>query len=207
MLVEDISTHLPKPEIVFDKVGSMWDLGRVIEGDPECWLHDEPTQDIDRGGRGNVVRFVINTASSAVVRSKSHKHRCGAILALTQLLEMCDLHVQFEITTAIEVGRHRLEFRTVAKRAGEALNLAVISFWCSGQMEDHIDFAICETLSECLSRYGGTNYGEPIGTVDAGDICFDEMHSASEHVNWNDEESVRRYVIMQLGKQGIKLNK
>ena len=178
----------------------------MIDNDPECWLHEEPTPEIDRGGRGNVVRFVINTASSAAVRSKSHKNRCGAILALTQLLEMCDMHVQFEITTAIEVGRRRVEFRTVAKAAGEALNLATVSFWGSSQMEQHIDFSICETLPDCAGSWE-TDYGTPVGTSDAGDICFDNMHAAQDGVDWNSESSVWRYIVAQLGKQGIKLQK
>ena len=206
MIVEDISTHLPKPEIDFDKTGSFWDLSRVIEGDPECWIHeDSPSKEIDRGGRGNIVRMVINTAASFDCFENSHRHRCGAVLALTQLLEKCGMYVQFEITTAIGVQHHRLEFRTVAKAAGEALNLAAVSFWSSKQMERHIDFAICETMAECRGGYfGTTDYGHVIGTSDRGDICFDGMTSDGV-VNWNDAASVRRYVVQQLHRQGIKL--
>ncbi len=207
LLVEDISSHLPKPEYHFDKTGTFWDLDRYLEGDPDCWLNEEPSQDIDRHNKGNLVRMVINTASSAGVRTNSHTNRCGAILALTQLLEMCGMHIQFEITTAISLGNKKLEFRTVAKAAGEALNLAVISFWCSAEMERHIDFAICETMQECQSTVG-TRYGYPIHTTDRGDICFDAMQlDNSDKVNWNDSGSVRHYVLAQLKKQGITLQK
>ena len=208
MLVEDISTHLPKPEIEFDKTGSFWDLSRVIEGDPECWIHEvSPSKEIDRGGRGNLVRMVINTAASAGCFEQSHKHRCGAVLALTQLLEKCGLYVQFEVTTAIRVNSGiRLEFRTVAKAAGEALNLATLSFWASKEMERHIDFSICETMAECRGGYlGMTDYGRPWPTSDRGDICFDGMTYGDAAVNWNDVSSVRHYVAAQLHKQGIKL--
>ncbi len=211
MVVEDISTHLPKPEIEFDKTGSFWDLGRVIEGDPECWVHEDwPNKDIHREGRGNLVRFVVNTASSAGVRTNSHTHRCGAILALTSLLEKCGIYVQFEVTTAIYTNHGKLEFRTVAKAAGEALNLGAISFWASSQMEQHIDFAICETMQECRDTgwHNGTDYGSPCPTSDRGDICFDGMAlENADRVNWNDAASVRHYVVAQLEKQGIKLSK
>ena len=210
-VIDDISTHLPNPDIEFDKVGTMWDLGRVIESDPECWIHEDyPSKDIDRHGKGNLIRMVINTASSAGVRDKCHLHRCGAILALTSLFEKCGIYVQFEVTTAIQVNCYRLEFRAVAKAAGEALNIAAISFWCSKEMEEHIDFAICETMQECApawcSAYNNTDYGSPIPTSDRGDICFDGMAMENDdRVNWNDATSVRHYVVAQLAKQGIKL--
>lgn len=209
MIVEDISGSLPKPEIEYDKVGTMWDLSRIIEGDPDCWFHEEPSKDIDRGPRGSIVRMVINTAASFGVFQNSHKHRCGAILALTTLLEKVGFFVQFEVTTALSgtVGG-KLEFRTIAKTPGEALNIGAISFWCSSQMERHIDFAICETMRECNPSWSteGTLYGYPQPTADRGDICFDGMAlDNADNCDWNDEQSVRRYVKAQLHKQGIKL--
>ena len=205
MVVADISSNIPKPEYGFEKTGAFWDLGRVIENDPDCWLHEEPGTEIDRAGKGNIIRMVINTASSAAVRSKSHLNRCGAILALCQLLELSGFYVQFEITTAIDVDKTKLEFRTVAKRASEALNLAAVSYWCSSDMERHIDFGICETMEECRVSYG-INYGSPIYSHDGGDICFDRMAAVADGVDWNDEKSVRRYIINQLKKQGVNLN-
>jgi hypothetical protein len=208
LVVKDISSQLPKPQYHYDTVGSMWDIGRVVEGDPECWIVDTPSDEIERDGKGNLIRFVINTASSAEVFSSFHTNRCGAILALAQLLEMMGFYVQFEITTALTVGSRKLEFRTIAKRAGEVFNMAALSYWASGDMERRIDFAICETMHECIrhSKYHGDsiNYGGCVFTSDPGDICFDRGSSAD--VNWYDEKSARKYIVDQLKNQGIVLD-
>ena len=212
MVIQDISSQLPKPEIQYDKTGTFWDVGRIVEGDPECWLHEQPSMEIDRPEKGNIIRMVINTASSAAVRSSSHLHRCGAILALCVLFEQMGFYVQFEIATAIQTTKSKIEFRTVAKYAHEALNLAAVSYWCSADMERHIDFAICETMEECwfpahgpLHSGGHISYGSPIYVYDAGDICFDRMHADQDGVNWSSPISVRQYIIKQLGRQGVLL--
>jgi hypothetical protein len=205
MVVQDISTRLPRPEIQFDKTGEFWDLGRVMEDDPECWYVEVPTQDIERSGKGNIVRLVINTASSYTVRSVAHRNRCGAIMALTQLLEESGFYTQIEITTAIEVWQRKVEFRTVAKNASEVLNVGALSFWCSALQEKYIDFSICETLPECLEN-GVLGYGAPLYTVDHGDVCFDRLSTAPvDMVDWANEASVRRYIYRALKRQGVIL--
>jgi hypothetical protein len=205
LVVKDISSQLPKPQLAFDKVGSFWDVGRVVENDPDCWQTEEESMEIDRQDKGNLVRIVINTATSADVRSKTHTARCGAVLAICQLLEMMGFYTQFEITTAIGVkNAKKLEFRTIAKRPNQVFNIAALAYWSSEYMERHIDFAICETMDECLVGSGIT-YGWPIFTHDPGDICFDR--GASADVNWLDEQSAKNYIIKQLEKQGVVLEK
>lgn len=211
LVVKDISSQLPKPKYMFDTHGSMWDIGRVIEGDPECWLTDVPSDELERdNGHSNILRFVINTASNSDVHSDFHTRRCGAVLALAQLLEMSGFFIQFEITTAIGLGGNKkLEFRTITKRPGEVFNMAALSYWASRDMERRIDFAICETMQECVraSTWGSgleINYGSAIFTHDAGDICFDRGSSAD--VSWYSESSARKYIVTQLNNQGIFLD-
>ena len=213
LVVKDISSQLPKPQLAFDKVGSFWDVGRVVENDPDCWQTEEESLEIDRQDKGNLVRIVINTATSADVRSKTHTARCGAVLAICQLLEMMGFYTQFEITTAIGVNNKKLEFRTIAKRPNQVFNIAALAYWSSEYMERHIDFAICETMDECYKTSGGwggtggphINYGHPIFTHDPGDICFDR--GSGSDVNWWDDESAKKYIIKQLEKQGVVLEK
>lgn len=207
LVVRDITSQLPRPEIVYDKTGMFWDVGRVVEGDPDCWIQEDNTTDIDRQGKGNIIRIVINTASSAGVRTEFHTRRCGAILALSQLLETLGFYTQFEITTAIQVGADKIEFRTVAKRPHQMFNIAALAYWASQYMERHIDFAICETIPQCVRKSkkngGTTHYGWPIGTHDGGDICFDRGYMGD--TNWHSDEAAREYIIQQLAKQGVTL--
>lgn len=208
LVVTEISSRLPKPEIMYDKIGMFWDVGRVVEGDPDCWIYEEPTPEFDRPGKGNIVRFVINTASSCMVRTAFHTRRCGVILALAQLLERQGFFIQFEITTAIQVGYKKVEFRTVAKQASEVFNIAALAYWSSSYMEHRIDFAICETVPQCIrvssKGDGSTKYGSPIGTHDGGDICFDRGHSGD--CDWGNDKQAKDYIIKQLEKQGIVLD-
>jgi hypothetical protein len=208
-LFSEISSQLPRPEYTFEKTGAQWDLDRVLTDDPDCWIHEEQTPEIHRHGRGNIIRMVINTASSDAVRSTSHIHRSGAILALGELLQRCGYHVQFEIATAIYVGEYRVEFRGIGKQAGDALYMGCLSYWTSSDMEMRIDFSICETLPEMVSGTGDYAhmrhaYGGPTGVHDRGDICFDRM-SASDNV-WQDRDKTIAWIKARLREQGIKFS-
>ena len=204
LVVADITSQLPRPEVAYDKQGAFWDIGRILEGDPDCWVDEVPSQDIYREGKGNIIRIVINTASSAAVRTAFHTRRCGVILAVSQLLETAGFHTQIEITTAIGVYHGKVEFRTIAKKPSEALNTATLAYWASQYMEHNIDFAICETIPECASG-SWTHYGYPTGTYDQGDICFDR--GTNKETNWKSDAQAREYIVWQLAKNGIILEK
>ena len=205
MLFDAVSTQIPRPDIDFDRTGCMWDLERVMSGDPECWIHETPATDIDRGGRGNIVRITINTAASYACYGKSHRLRMPAIIALMQLLELCGFLTQFEVVTAICRSARHVEFRTVTKYPHQALNVQALTYWCSKDMERKIDFSICETINELVSGAGDC-YGGVSTVQDRGDICFDGMDAADSNCNWNDPASVCKYLRIQLEAQGVTLN-
>src|SRR5437762_597239 len=58
-ILDSVTANVMRPEIVLDVTGECFDMGRVMEDVPECWMDWRETEELATGERP-IVRIVVN---------------------------------------------------------------------------------------------------------------------------------------------------
>lgn len=118
------NTETFKDAIKYDVMGDWYDIGRVIEGDPECAC--EFTK-IRTSPEGNIIKITLNGTVSAVISPKVIQQRGATIAALIDAFENQGKRTEVYLTLST-LDHGNLNCLICLKTADEALDLGVMAF-------------------------------------------------------------------------------
>lgn len=193
--------RVPKPEIAYDVTGDTWDIGRLVNGEPECAMHFEDSEDEFTLGP-KVLRMGINVGVSAGIDENIMRHRGAAILALIEALEYAGKRI--EIWTICgdrtdgpwkSFNNPPMDVRVRLKKSEELMQ------------DDMLIFSIVHpAYSRRLNLGLVENYmpGDPPGVEKEYDLYFPCMFL--HDINWADPETVDNWIQEKLYKYGITIS-
>lgn len=112
-------------EMVYDTAGAYPDMGRYMEGEPECMVQFVPTTDTTSG---QVTRLLIDNGASARYSADWMTKRAGAVAALVHVLNMVGKSVEVWIASAVKIDSKVHDTVVCVHRAGAPLNVDSIAF-------------------------------------------------------------------------------
>lgn len=134
-------------QVEFDVTGDYIDMGRFLDGEPECWGHN-----VMGNPQGLFATILINVSVSAYVDASVLNHRASRVVRLIDWLE--NQHIRTEIILLCCCECHYSEI--VIKRYEDAINLDSIA------VATHSDFFRRMTFRGFeFSDTNKPNYGMP----------------------------------------------
>ena len=205
-LVEAVSSQMEQENYYYDTTGMTFDVARVLENEPECWINHES---VIREAPGKVLRLVYNFTSSAGVTREVIIAKGAAIAALVQLLERGGIRVQVD---TVEYSGHcpnrdyrlpRVKYQmwVTAKEANQDLDIPRLMFaMANPAMQRRISWGVHEAI---WPHFGGGYYGSVGEVDDQGDIYIGcSMYGDAQ---WTSPKLAQQWIREQLQAQGIKL--
>lgn len=197
-LVEAVGSMMQQEEYFYAVTGNTFDVARLLEGEPECWINQESNI---KEGAGKVLRIVFNFTCSASITREVIIAKGAAIAALVTLLERRGIPVQVDtVEYSGHYGQH-YQMWVTAKEPGQDLDVPRLMFAMANlAMQRRISWAVHEAV---WPIFGGGYYGSVGEVEDTGDLYIG--CSMTGDPQWTDHNSARTWVIAQLRQQGIEL--
>lgn len=188
-----LTIDVERPAIGYDVVGDTWDMGKVINGEPECamlWVHEEKEKPI--------ISVCVNTTVSAYINESLIRTRGAAILALIEAIELTGRRV--ELTCIFSEGPNN------GWRGGKPWDIRVtIKHADEPAQDDMIAFAVAHPAFSRRFGHGVTGQGiypgSPAGIEDEYDIYIPEMMMGKGP--WGDKEKTLEWIKAHLKTYGI----
>lgn len=207
-MYERMSNLVVKPMPYYsDDPGITFDVERVIEGDPECYLHIE---DIVKSGQGrSIVRLIFNATSDAAISDSVIKAKGATVASLVMMLENsgCGVEVVMYMgTQGAGKNAKRAEIYTTVKQADQPIHILTLAFALAHPATlRRFGFAELESLP--LDFLAGIkipgSYGFPSEATHRGDVYVPSSRFGA--LNWADPKLAQKWVIDQLREQGVNL--
>lgn len=200
-LVAMLQGMIERPTIVYDVEGAALDMGRYLEGEPECWMRFEQE-------RAKFVRLVINVGASGAISGGTLIARGAVIIALAEVLEMSGTRCEITVVDAtgdksMRNGDIHYSASVTVKSFEQSADAASIAYAAAhpSVLRRHF-FRLYETMDEAGCQAG---YGAPadVAAEHRGDLYFAKMHASETW--WNNETTAVAWVIEQLKKFGVTL--
>lgn len=204
-LLEQISSHMRKPEIIMDIEGGDLDIGTYLSGYPEPFMRWDDTE-VLATAHGRFVHVVVNCAASAFYSTEQLFSKGAAVAILVDALEMSGHRVTVDVCEWISPSgggydyygygckkEDLYEIKVRVKNPEDPLNLESVAFACahSGMLRRMIFSLNEQSSSEIREYYGFTHhggYGRPVdpSTLPDCDIYVGASNSEliAEPVNW-----------------------
>jgi hypothetical protein len=185
------SSHMEIGGWGWDVTGADFDVGELMTGTPECWLTPNEMQ------AKPVITISANVTTSAGIPARMIELRGAAVVALTLALQAAGYIVRV----------YKIEGYPVGWGSEPTFHRACLSDDQGGPLDtDRLLFALAHPaaarqIGYCLGAIqGGGNPGSPLGMPSDppkalgwhGDIYLPA--ALNSDANWNDEESVSRWV-------------
>lgn len=188
----ELVADVKRPEITFDVTGDMFDMSRVVEGVPECFMTWTEGQDESTKGR---VKVVYNVTASAGISTTMIEMRGAAVAALVTVLEAAGRPTHVE--TVLNINNSH-EHRVCVKNAFDPVQI------------DGLAFALVHTAY--FRRFGfammgihGSGHGMPCDTQgDKGDIYLAQALWGNRQ--WATEADAQKWIRQQLELQGVQFH-
>ncbi|NDF77731.1 MAG: hypothetical protein EB133_12795 [Betaproteobacteria bacterium] len=196
-------------DIKFDTTGDWFDIGRVLEGEPDCWgseidLDDEFSND----KRGKIVRVAVNVGASCSYSSEQILQRGVYALAIVDLLERLGKSVELTASCKVEKNGKIWGWELPLKQAGEELSLDRVAHILGSpsgfrrswfRVIEHTDYPDCGSSLGCP-----TDWTESELKQRQVDIYIGALFSGN--TPWQGKTDTK-FIIEQLAKAGIKLER
>lgn len=207
-IFDKTTSMIEKTVVSYDVEGNSLDVGRYLDGEPECWQRFDAIQ--EEGVGQKIIKIVLNMSLSGGVPAHKIVRRGAAVLAVIEALEYAGHRVElWSIDVTVGSGSKHMETRVLVKRAGENLDGPRVAFAIAHPaMLRRMCFSIMETLEtrELLSTFhvpvGYGRVGDP--AMDGrGDIFINGGYLGEPY--WENDESVKAWVLDQLRNQGVAI--
>ena len=196
-------------DITFNPTGDWFDIGRVLEGEPDCWgseieLEDEFSND----KRGKIVRVAVNVGASCSYSAEQILQRGVYALAIVDLLERLGKSVELTASCKVEKNGKIWGWELPLKQAGEELSLDRVAHILGSpagfrrswfRIIEHTSFPDCGSSLGCP-----TDWTESELKQREVDIYIGALFSGS--TPWQGKTDTK-FIIEQLAKAGIKLER
>jgi hypothetical protein len=158
---------LYKPQ--YDFGGAYVDMGRFVEGDPECMV---TFQAVPEGAMGRVIKIAVSGTASAYIDAEDIKKRGVAIISLVDTINKLGFGVELWWDSTIEhTGRHCTAVKL--HDSADTLDINSVMFALAHpSMLRRLTFSVQEQSSNAKQQNVGGGYGRPstMGIVEAFDF-------------------------------------
>ena len=199
-------------ETKWDTSGDYFDIGRVLEGEPDCWASDIELEDqYANDKKGKIVKVLVNVATSCSYDAQKILQRGVYALAIVDLLERLGKSVELVATCKVEVNHGDngiYGWELPLKKAGEELSLDRVAFILGSPAGFRRSWFSVITNKE-YPNVGG-NLGMPTDWTEAElaernvDIYIGALMSGK--TPWQGETDLN-FIVEQLAKAGIDVSK
>jgi len=159
--------NLYKP--MYDFGGAYVDMGRFVEGDPECMV---TFQAVPEGAMGRVIKIAVSGTASAYIDAEDIKKRGIAIISLVDTIAKLGFGVELWWDSTIEhTGRHCTAVKL--HDSADTLDINSVMFALAHpSMLRRLTFSVQEQSSNAKQQNVGGGYGRPstMGIVEAFDF-------------------------------------
>lgn len=197
-----------KPEAVFSEAGAEVDVGRFLDGEPEC-MTDFQLREFNGGRGGRIVKFLVNVTSSSGIREDKAFIRGAVAMAFIDALERFGYRVELWVGEVGLMSSKSIFIRTCLKRANEDYELDRIAFaLCHPSVQRRMFFRIYEQLpADKWNTCGGDQYGGggAFNDPDPEVIEMGLLWHVAQQGDITDEESVRREFDKVLKQFGLEV--
>lgn len=209
-LSDEMVATLARPEVTYDVTGEQFDMGKVIEDEPECWMkwtpgHVEGIEEVVTGP----IKIVLNCTVSAGVDAETIRRRGAAAMALAIVFEAANRPTRIEVAASIRGDQRNYQTVVCLKDFYDPLQADAVAFGLvHPSFFRRFIFKMLEIQG--IREYG---YGMPQdvkslaadGTqFDRGDIYLGQaMYGDAQ---WQSEAGTEAWVRKQLIAQGVKFN-
>lgn len=177
-LFGDVESHInnvleSKFQTFHNYSGHVVDMGRYVEGDPECMLD---YVDVPQAGMGKVVRILINITASSVIDPEDIKRRGVAVVALIDTLHKMGVGMELWIEDSIRGSNDGKKHATRAKIHDSESMMDIDSLMFAlahPSMLRRIIFSVQEQSKTAKGQgANGGGYGTPTA-LHSTDLCAD----------------------------------
>ena len=204
-LVEAIGSKLVTDEYFYDVTGQDFDLARVLEGEPECWLNSEQIH--VEAPAMQTIKVVVNIGASCSVNANTLIRKGAGIVALVKLLERMRRSVEVVAITRDCMSYNAdsaggFDFNLTLKHAGSDLDMGKLAYaLMHPSMLRRLQFIVMENEWKDMPSNKGysSNLRQP-----ESDIYIPAAQS-HEVVDFDSEENVKKWILKELVAQGIEL--
>ena len=189
--------YAPRP--YYSDAGDEVELGRFLEGEPECWQDWQP-EVVPTFGK--VARIVVNCAASAGVSADEFFERGAAACVLADALETLGIRCEiWALPKCSEKRGHTFEAWVPVKRADESLELDRVAFMLAHPaFMRRMGFRLLEQLSASDFRPFQSGYGMP-KEIDASEMDADgTIYFGRQHLGYSTPEQMQKAVDDVLAK-------
>jgi hypothetical protein len=159
--------NLYKP--MYDFGGAYVDMGRFVEGDPECMVTFQAVPD---GAMGRVIKIAVSGTASSYIDAEDIKKRGIAIISLVDTISKLGFGVELWWDSTIEYkGRHCTAVKL--HDSADTLDINSVMFALAHpSMLRRLTFSVMEQSSNAKQQNVGGSYGSPstMGIVEAFDF-------------------------------------
>ena len=210
---EMLEGQIPVPEVQYDVIGDVADIGRAVTGDPEFMM-----EMVDFGLRrdapiAKVVHMVYNMSAGGAASKDTMLRRAAAMCVAADVLERhgvrCKIDVVYisapspdlndkrpraEVTVTVKPENEYLSFDKLAFLMGHRSSLRRVMF----AVMEHMDPEVRKSLG--IGR-GTGGYGFPNSASEHGDVYMEAMLT---NVDWS-EKFTTSWLRQTLKKHGLVL--
>lgn len=199
-----VASKIERPVVQHDVAGAFPDVGRFIQGLPDCMGSFDQ---FHTNGHGKVVSIVTNQVASSSVDAEQLMNRGAAVCSLVHALTQLGYATEIEAFIGTEVGESSIETRIPIKRSTEPLEIDRIAFSCAHpSFLRRIMFSFWETqgprIVDIFNFKGGGSYGCPMDIPEGGhrgDIHLGKVDY--QEPQWQSQETAAEWVLQQLEKR------
>lgn len=206
--------QLPEPR--YSTEGATIDIGRYLDGDPECMIYMDQAETEVASQNGKTVFISYNRMASGGYGGDILAARGATIAALVKLLELAGFRVALEIYGGSgrisEEGTHKSAFLVSAlvKDYDQDLSLPVMAYAIGNpsSYRRHLFSLYEQAPSKVVAKAGryGLVFNLPEDEIKARRI---DLHisgaDSSRGVRWDDTESATKWLLNELERLGVCL--
>ena len=208
-LKDDFFNKMKKVDIQWDVVGEQVDVGRFIEGVPECMAIFNVKEGMGKG----IVTIALNIAASANVNTSVITRRGAAALTIVDVLEDMGFRCEVRFGEAVRpsgYGTRQNDFYetgTILKHAPQAVDLDALAFGLAHpSMLRRIIFSVQENESAATrarfgfnAEMGGYGYPAELKKLDNVDLLFPHI-DYREEAKFNSDDKTVDWITKELNK-------
>lgn len=129
-ILDKVTSLIERPELVYDVEGSQIDIGRFLDGEPECWQAFQPT--IVEGTGNRIVRIAANTVVSGAHNESAFLAVGVSLCALIEALEIggirCEVTALYPCTFSHDADKLAIDARVIVKEPDQPIDMARLMF-------------------------------------------------------------------------------